>query len=103
MPRKHVNIKVTQADFQVSLLDPFFHQQYTLFWETNERMPQLIKGHSWKECNEPLDFSRALDQCVLACSSLSKHIQEFHNTTTQAILIHISRDDVTFMLELKCN
>jgi|GEM_PF-1438607 len=101
MPRKHLNIKVTSNNFQISLLDPYYHQQFTQDWLTAERMPKLVKGLQWKECGQPLDFARALDQCVLACSSLAKHITTYHGNNIESIFAHVGRDDVTFMLQMK--
>jgi hypothetical protein len=100
MPRKHVNLKIGKNKFQLSVLDPFFHRSYNQAWTPSERNPLLVAGEEWKATDLPLDLTRAMDQAVLACSTLSKKIALDSYPQIKAIIIHISRNDVTYMLEL---
>lgn len=100
MPRMHVNLKIEDQKFQLSVLDPFFHRSYNQAWLTAERNPKLVHGHHWRETDVHIDFARALDQAVLACSGLSKKIALGAYPEIKSIIVHISRNDVIFMLEL---
>ena len=100
MPRKHVNLKIGKNKFQLSVLDPFFHRSYNQAWTPSDRNPVLVAGDEWKATDLPLDLTRAMDQAVLACSTLSKKIAMGSYPQVKAIIIHISRNDVTYMLEL---
>lgn len=100
MPRKHVNLKIEDQKFQLSVLDPFFHRSYNQAWLPSARNPELKAGVDWRETDLPLDLTRAMDQAVLACSTLSKKIAIGAYREVKSIIVHISRNDVTFMLEL---
>lgn len=100
MPRKHVNLKIGEHKFQLSVLDPFFHRSYNQAWIPSERNPILNAGEEWKATDLPLDLTRAMDQAVLACSTLSKKIAQGSYPQVKSIITHISRNDVTYMLEL---
>ena len=100
MPRKHVNLKIGANKFQLSVLDPFFHRSYCQAWTPSERSPVLVAGETWRDTDLPLDLTRAMDQAVLACSTLSKRLALGSYSQIKSIIAHISRNDVTFMLEL---
>lgn len=100
MPRKHVNLKIESTKFQVSVLDPYFHRSYNQVWTPSARNPQLVAGQDWKATDLSLDLTRAMDQAVLACSTLSKKLRTNTYESVQSIIVHISRNDVTFLLEM---
>jgi len=99
MPRKHVNLKIESHQFQLSVLDPFFHRSYNQAWTPTERAPNLIAGDQWLETDLPRNFTRAMDQAVLTCTSLARKITTGTYPKVTSIIVHISRNDVTFMLK----
>ncbi len=100
MPRKHINLKIDDTKFQLSVLDPYLHRSYNQAWIPSERTPNLVAGEEWKQTDLPLDLTRAMDQAVLACSTLSKKLASGAYPQIKSIIVHISRNDVTYMLEL---
>lgn len=100
MPRKHIHLKIEDTKFQLSVLDPYFHRSYNQAWIPSDRNPQLVAGDEWKQTDLPFDLTRAMDQAVLACSTLSKKIAVGAYPQVKSIIVHISRNDVTYMLEL---
>jgi len=78
-------------------MDPHFHRSYGQIWQPTERTPRLIEGYQWKHTDLPLMLIRAMDEGVLAASTLSKHLQRERYPEIASIYVHISRNDVTYI------